>query len=455
MFKSLWIKFLILLFSVTMISLTAALFLRELMIKDYREYLEGEMENRVYWITADLEGTYEKYSGWNEDIIAGDAIRALLMGFEIQILDLNGTVVMDTEKAITNLTPLMKKRVIALSDFKQENRNSKFLPYPLFLGGKEIGSLEVKVVVPSEEGVFIERSNRFLLVSLFTLGGLAFLLSVFFSKTLTKPLKSLTSAAKAIGKGNLKRRVEISGRDEISKLSETFNIMAHTLETQESLRKKLTSNIAHEMRTPLSAMRGELEGMMDGLIPVNKEQLQSLFEETGRLKNILEGIEELSQAEASSLFLKRQLVKFKPFLKDILERFGTLFTDKGIVTDFQCDNDLVIDADPDRLSQIVINLLSNALKVTERGDNVWVKAYRDRTGVFLEVSDNGRGIEEKDLPFIFERFYRVEGGGLGLGLTIVKELVEAHSGKIEVKSEYGKGSTFTVFIPFGDLHNFS
>ncbi len=455
MFKSLWIKFLILLFSVTMISLTAALFLRELMIKDYREYLEGEMENRVYWITADLEGTYEKYSGWNEDIIAGDAIRALLMGFEIQILDLNGTVVMDTEKAITNLTPLMKKRVIALSDFKQENRNSKFLPYPLFLGGKEIGSLEVKVVVPSEEGVFIERSNRFLLVSLFTLGGLAFLLSVFFSKTLTKPLKSLTSAAKAISKGNLKRRVEISGRDEISKLSETFNIMAHTLETQESLRKKLTSNIAHEMRTPLSAMRGELEGMMDGLIPVNKEQLQSLFEETGRLKNILEGIEELSQAEASSLFLKKQLVKFKPFLKDILERFGRLFTDKGIVTDFQCDNNLIIDADPDRLSQIVINLLSNALKVTERGDIIWIKAYRDRTGVFLEVSDNGRGIEEKDLPFIFERFYRVEGGGLGLGLTIVKELVEAHGGRIEVKSEYGKGSTFTVFIPFGDLHNFS
>ncbi len=455
MFKSLWIKFLILLFSVTMISLTAALFFRELMIKDYREYLEGEMENRVYWITADLEGTYEKYSGWNEDIIAGDAIRALLMGFEIQILDLNGTVVMDTEKAITNLTPLMKKRVIALSDFKQENRNSKFLPYPLFLGGKEIGSLEVKVVVPSEEGVFIERSNRFLLVSLFTLGGLAFLLSVFFSKTLTKPLKSLTSAAKAISKGNLKGRVEISGRDEISKLSETFNIMAHTLETQESLRKKLTSNIAHEMRTPLSAMRGELEGMMDGLIPVNKEQLQSLFEETGRLKNILEGIEELSQAEASSLFLKKQLVKFKPFLKDILERFGRLFTDKGIVTDFQCDDNLIIDADPDRLSQIVINLLSNALKVTERGDIIWIKAYRDRTGVFLEVSDNGRGIEEKDLPFIFERFYRVEGGGLGLGLTIVKELVEAHGGRIEVKSEYGKGSTFTVFIPFGDLHNFS
>ncbi len=455
MFKSLWIKFLILLFSVTMISLTAALFLRELMIKDYREYLEGEMENRVYWITADLEGTYEKYSGWNEDIIAGDAIRALLMGFEIQILDLNGTVVMDTEKAITNLTPLMKKRVIALSDFKQENRNSKFLPYPLFLGGKEIGSLEVKVMVPSEEGVFIERSNRFLLVSLFTLGGLAFLLSVFFSKTLTKPLKSLTSAAKAISKGNLKGRVEISGRDEISKLSETFNIMAHTLETQESLRKKLTSNIAHEMRTPLSAMRGELEGMMDGLIPVNKEQLQSLFEETGRLKNILEGIEELSQAEASSLFLKKQLVKFKPFLKDILERFGRLFTDKGIVTDFQCDDNLIIDADPDRLSQIVINLLSNALKVTERGDIIWIKAYRDRTGVFLEVSDNGRGIEEKDLPFIFERFYRVEGGGLGLGLTIVKELVEAHGGRIEVKSEYGKGSTFTVFIPFGDLHNFS
>jgi len=455
MLKSLWLKFLILLLSVMLISLTAAFFLRELMIKDYRQYLEGEMEDRVYWITANLEGTFEKYSKWNKDVIAEDAIRALLMGLEIQIRDVNGTVVMDTEKAISQLTPLMKKRVMAISDFKQLENNDTFHLYPLFLSGDEIGSLEIKFLRPEKEEVFIERSNRFLLISLFTLGGVAFLLSFLFSRSLTKPLKSLTSAAQGISDGNLKKRVKISGNDEISKLSETFNMMAQTLETQESLRKKLTSNIAHELRTPLSAMRGEIEGMMDGLIPATKDQLQSLYEETGRLKNILEGIEELSQAEASPLLLNRQPIKLKLFLKDIGERFTKLFQDKGIVTYFNCDDELKIDADPDRLSQIVINLLSNALKATEKGGSVRVRAYKDKTGVFLEVADNGRGIEEKDLPFIFERFYRREEGGLGLGLTIVKELVEAHGGKIEVKSEYGKCSVFIVFTPYRNIHNFS
>lgn len=453
MLKNLWIKFLILLFAVSVISMSSALFLRELMIKDFREYLEGEMEDRVYWVMADLEGTYEKHSGWIEDVISEDTIWALMLGLEIRIRDMDGMVVMDTEKAINTLSPQMKRRVMTLSELRAE-RDDRFSPYPLFLGGKEIGSLDVGFIRPKKEAVFIKRSNRFLLISLLLLGGLTIALSVIFSRKLTNPIKRLVTAAQKIGEGNLKSRVSIIGSDEIGRLSETFNRMAQNLETHESLRKKLISNVAHELRTPIGAMRGELEGMVDGLITTDKEQLRSLYEETGRLKSLLDGIDELSQAQASALSLRKQSIKLKPFLKNIIDRFSKISLGKGINIELQCDDGFIIHADPDRFSQIAINLLSNALKAAERG-KIWIKVGAKDSEAFIEVGDTGCGIRQEDMPFIFERFYRVAEGGLGLGLAIVRELVDAHRGSIEVKSEHGKGSTFTVYIPKYNIHNSS
>jgi len=447
MLRSLWIKFLILLFVVSVIALSSALFLREMMIRDFTEYLEGEMEDRVYWVTTDIEGSYEKYSGWKEDKLIEDAIWALMLGLEIRIKDVNGRTVMDTGKAIASLSPLMKRRVMAISDFRETGRSDPFLPYPLFLGGKEIGQVEVRFLRPKKETVFIKRSNRFLLFSFLAMGGLAILLSIVFSKRLTDPIGRLSAAARAISEGDLKSRVEVSGSDEISRLSEAFNRMAQNLEVQESLRKRLISNIAHELRTPVGAVRGELEGMIDGVIPADREGLKSLYEEVGRLKKIIEGLEELAQAQAAVLTLRRQSLELGPFLKNILDRFSRAFNDKGISAELQCDGGVRINADPDRLSQIIINLLDNALKATGPGGRVWVRAGIKGSGRYIEVGDTGCGIKEEDLPYIFERFYRASEGGLGLGLAIVKELVEAHGGRVEVRSEYGKGTVFTVYIP--------
>ena len=447
MLKSLWIKFLILLLAVSIIALSAAFMLRELMVKDFRGYLEGEIEDRVYWVMADLEAMYDKYGEWNRDVVTEDVIWALMLGLEIRVLDMNKSVVMDTEKAIITLSPLMMKRVMSVSELKSSSKSNRFFPYTLFLGGKEIGRMDVRFLKPGKESIFVERSNRFLLLSLFGLGGLAIFLSIVFSKKLTNPIKRLASAAKSISEGNLKKRVLVSGNDELSSLSKTFNKMAKTLELQEALRKKTISNVAHELRTPLCAIQGELEGMMDGLIPIDKKNLQSLSEETGRLKNILEGIEELSQAEASALSLRKQTIELKPFLKNITERFSKLFFDKDISIELQCNDNIRVDADPDRLSQVVINLLNNAIKATDKGETVWIRSSEKEKEIIIEIEDTGCGIKEEDIPFIFERFYKSSKGGLGLGLTIVKEIIEAHGGKIEVRSEHGQGSVFTVHIP--------
>ncbi|GAB4389960.1 MAG: ATP-binding protein [Thermodesulfovibrionales bacterium] len=453
MLRSLQGKFLLLLLAVVAVGLSATFLLRELMVRDFREFLEGEMEDRVYWVAASLESSFEKNGGWRDDDVVERTVWALMLGMEIRLLDYKGNLRMDTDQAMERLSPLVKRRLAAISERRPEDEETRFVPYPLFLGGSEIGRLEVNFLEPRKESLFVSRSNRFLLISLVALGGLAMLLGVVFARKMTGPIRKLTSAASEISQGNLSSSVDISTGDEIQRLAETFNRMARNLVTQEALRRKLTSNIAHELRTPLSAIRGELEGMMDGLIPVRKESLQSLYAETGRLRTILDGIAELSRAEASSLTLKKEPVGLGEFLGNITGRFSSVFAEKGVSLALDCPEGLTAQADPDKLSQIVINLLSNALKATERGGRVTLRAFPLEGGSAIEVSDTGRGIGTEDLPFVFERFYRASEGGLGIGLTIVKELVEAHGGAISARSEPGKGSTFTVTFPA--VHNLS
>jgi two-component system sensor histidine kinase BaeS len=445
--KSLWAKFLLLLIVVVAVGLSSTLLLRELMVRDFREYLEGEREDRAYWVIASIESAYEKEGGWDRGEIIDSTIWAFMMGMDLRLLDGEGKLLMDMEQALGSLPPLVQKRVLVLAERWDMASGEERVPYDLFLRGREIGRLEVRFLSPQKEALFIRRSNEFLIVSLIALGGVALVLSVILSRRLTRPIKELTSAASRISEGDLTSRVRPPSRDELGELSAAFNRMAEALAVQESLRKNLTANVAHELRTPISAVRGELEGMIDGLIPPERENLQSLYAEIGRLRTILDGIEDLSQVEASAMTLKKREVRLRPFLEAIVERYANTFKDKGVTLVLECGEKLNADADPDRLSQVVVNLLTNALKATQPGGSVKVAARKSGEDVSIDISDTGSGIEKKDLPFIFERFYRSSEGGLGIGLTIVKELVEAHGGRVAVQSEPGRGSTFTVSLP--------
>ncbi len=455
MFRSLRSKFLFLLLGVAAVALSGTMVLRGLMVRDFRAYLEGEAEDRVYLVQAGIEGAYERNSGWREDLQAQQAIQALGLGLEMRLMDQEGRLVVDTQKAFEGASPLVQKRLRALGQFREAGGVGPFVPYPLFIGGRHIGTLEVRELRPLRENVFLGRSDQFLLLSVVIVGGLAILLSILFSRHLTRPLEELVHAASAISKGDLKKRVNVSRHDEVGDLSETFNRMAGTLETHEALRRKVIANVAHELRTPLGVMRGELEGMIDGLIPGDAEHLQSLYDETGRLKNIVSGIEDLNQAEASILSLKCQRVEIKPFLESIVERLGRQFQEQGVSLGLECSHEYRLYADPERLSQIILNLLGNALKATGKGGQVMLKVEPGGEELAITVKDNGTGIAESDLPFIFERFYRGPGGGLGIGLAIVKELAEAHGARIETTSTPGKGSSFAIFFPNRGIHNSS
>lgn len=441
---SLRCKLLILLLTIMVVALSAAVVLRGFIISDFRRYIDGEAQDRVQRVIAQLEGGYDLQGGWKREALAVELAWALQMGVDARIYDQQGRELLGTREAVDLLRPLMRKRVLEVSGYEPAASSREFTSYPLFLKGAEIGRLDALLLNPLKDDYFISSSNRFLAVSVALLGILAFALSLIASRKLATPVLALSDAAGDIAAGDLSRRVVASGHDEIGKLGKSFNRMAEALEAQEKLRRRLVAGAAHELRTPLAIISGELEGMIDGVLPASRQGLQSMHDEAARLTSILNGLDELTRAESSLLNLQREKIALKPFLSAITGRFERLFAEKNAVLLLDCPDNLQIDVDPDRVSQIVINLVSNALKAIAVGGRVTVVGTDRSDSVCLDVSDNGAGIAAEDIPHVFERFYRGKGDGLGLGLAIVKELVGAHGGAVAVRSAPGEGAVFTI-----------
>lgn len=444
---SLRCKLLILLLTVMAVALSAAIVLRGFIVNDFKNYMDGESQDRVQRVIAQLEGGYDLHGSWKREVLAVELAWALQMGVEARVSDSHGQAILDTREAIDLLKPLMRKRVLEVSGYERKHSDSEFISYPLFLKGAEIGLLDVRLLNPLKEDYFISSSNRYLGVSVAILGVAAFFLSLVASRRLTKPVLELSDAAGDIAAGDLTRRVGVPGHDEIGKLAASFNRMAETLESQEKLRRRLLAGAAHELRTPLAIISGELEGMIDGILPTSRQGLQSMHDEAARLTTILNGLDDLTRAEAGVLSLQRELFALQPFLAAISGRFERLFAEKNAVLLLECPVGLLLFADPDRVSQIVINLLANALKAIGSGGCVTIAASGQAGDVCLEISDDGAGIAVEDSPHIFERFFKGADGGLGLGLAIVKELVGAHGGTVTVRSHPGEGSVFLITFP--------
>jgi len=447
MFKSLWGKFFLLLLVVSVVGLSATIYLRSMMLRDFRSFIDGEQLDHVYIVMAELEGDWERNAGWDLESLTNSVVQALMLGIKIRVRDRDGTVLIDADRALDRLTPLMQRRVLSLMGSTVDLPEGEFYTYPLFLGGENIGMVEASFLAHDRSGFFVRRSNKFLLMSFLIMGGIAVIASLVASRRLTDPLKALLEHTKAIRRGDLGQRTKVRGKDEIAGLSRAFNEMADDLQLQDSLRRKVIANVAHELRTPIAAMRGELEAMIDGVLPTGTDQVRSLNEEIKRLGTILDGIDDLTQAQASSLDIARRNMNVSNVLENIRDRFGAMAEEKGVRIVLGKGDDIQAWADADKVSQILVNLVSNALRYTQAGGTVTLGAAGEKDGTIIEVSDTGAGISGEDLPHIFERFFKGEEGGLGLGLSIVKELVDAHGGRIEVDSEVGKGTTVTVILP--------
>ncbi len=286
-------------------------------------------------------------------------------------------------------------------------------------------------------------------------GVVALLLSLYLSQRIVRPVRSMMSVSQRIADGDYNERVQERGPDELGQLAHSFNLMAAQLEHTEEMRRQLIGDVAHELRTPLTSIKGSMEGLIDGVLPTSTETFQQLLQETERLNRLVSDLQELSRVEAGAYEMDLHIVEFESLVKTVAKRLGKGFEDKNINLNLDIPANLPrVSIDPDRIIQVLTNLLSNALRYTPAAGKVKLSVSLEGNLLRISVKDNGVGIPNEHLPYVFNRFYRVDksrsrqAGGSGIGLTISKFLVEAHGGQIWVESP-GKdqGSTFIFTLP--------
>jgi signal transduction histidine kinase len=290
-----------------------------------------------------------------------------------------------------------------------------------------------------------------------TLAGIvaAIAASAFTTQRILRPIQAMTRASQRISAGDYHERIEPPSQDELGTLAASFNQMAGVLERTERRRVELIGDVAHELRTPLSGIQSTLEGIVDGVLPCEPATVMGLEREVSRMQRLVQDLEDLSRVETGQVLLDLRPVAVSELVEAVAHRLRPQFEDKGVTLGLEIPAGLPRpEADANRLTQVLLNLLGNALQYTPLGGAVTVRAWSDDAEVTISVQDGGVGISAEHLPHIFERFYRVDksrsraGGGSGIGLTIAKHLVEAHGGRIWATSPgLDRGSTFTFTLP--------
>ena len=273
------------------------------------------------------------------------------------------------------------------------------------------------------------------------------------NRAVLRPVRAMTLAARDLGGGDLGRRVPVSGRDEIAQLGGAFNHMADSLQAGEKRQRRLTGDIAHELRTPLANLRGYLEALRDGVVEPTPELLASLHEEALLQQRIVDDLQDLALAEAGALTYHPTEVDLRELLEAGRRAHRARAETAGVALELAAPGPVTVLADPDRLRQVVGNLVGNALRATAAGGTVTLAVTSRGELAVVEVRDTGTGIAAEDLPHLFDRFWRADAsrgratGGSGLGLSIARQIVTDHRGTIEARSTVGAGTTFTIVLP--------
>lgn len=441
-------------------SLIIASFISNYMIeKKFNTYLVDEHKAKVTNVVNLVESLYTKssFSNSSKDEILRYAVLEELF---IEVKDINGKIIFNSGNSHLQHKKMMDSMMgsmmrgfsdMNLGDYKEEI-------HPLVKDDKNIGNIIIGYFGTSylNEGAltFKMTLNHSFILSGFIALIFGLYIGFILSKQLSSPLVKITKTANEIRNGNLEVRSDISTTtQEIDELSTSINYLAETLQKQETLRKRLTSDMAHEIRTPLTTLKTHVEALIDGIWEPTTERFQSFYDEIERLTKLVENLRDLAKLEQSDVNLNKVKFNLSLELEKIIDSFEPLYSKSDYKMISNISPDIFVFMDKDKLKQIMHNLLSNSYKYLKKNGEVKVSLINAKDNIIVEVKDTGIGIPEKDLPFIFERFYRTDisrnknTGGSGIGLTITKRIVEAHGGKITVESTLGEGSTFTINLP--------
>lgn len=327
--------------------------------------------------------------------------------------------------------------------------------------GVAVGSVQIRVLgsealLRSTDEEFRDNSYQAMIFATVLAIVLASCIGFLFARALVSPINRMTKTAKAIKEGDLTARTKLQGEDEIARLGETFDEMADSIERDRELERRLTTDVAHELRTPLMAIQSTVEAMVDGVFEADEERLETVNSEVQRLSRLVDAILKLSRLENRSTPMKKEVVDVGELITGIVATHEAFVADSGLTLTYEMEDGVRVMGDADMIRQATANLISNAVRYTPEGGHITVRVRKGDIMASIVVQDTGIGLSPDEAKMVFSRFWRAdagrtrESGGLGIGLSVVKEIVDRHNGWVQVEGRKGEGACFTIHIPLYD-----
>lgn len=426
----------------------------------FKSYIQNRLENTAQEIVGTISRQYDKASGrWDAAGVHSIGMSLLYDGFIIRVTDAAGNVVWDAETCDMTLCTAVLDDITHKMAGRYPHNDGALTSkvFDAMNGSEKIGTVNVKYPGPYffSEGDFnfLDALNKILiLTAIFTLF-VSVLAGFYIARRLSRPILTTAETARKISQGDYEVRIsDETNTIELDRLIGAINQLGESLKNQENLRKQLTADVAHELRTPITTAQTHLEAMIEGCWEPTKERLQSCYDEMTRISRLVRDLESLAKVESGNSKLDKSMISLMELSNNAVLDFEAELKNKDLRTSVE-GSDSKIFADKYRIDQVLMNLMSNAIKYTPEGGSINIRIREKGDSVLLEFEDNGIGIPEEELPLIFERFYRADKsrnrmtGGSGIGLAIVRSIVSAHGGTVEVRSRLNSGTCFTLTFP--------
>lgn len=414
----------------------------------FQSYTRENVQRVADGTAAAIADGYEQSNGdwYGGALSAATSASSLYDSVYLQVRTIDGTIVYDDRA----------NDVLGSVDVKEDGSN--VASASIMVDGEKVGTVLVRV--PGSETLltkfdedFRDKSYNAMIFAAVIALIIAMVMGAIFARTIAAPVKKITNAAKALKEGDYSARTGMAGSDEIARLGNMFDLMADSVESNRKLERRLVTDVAHELRTPLMAIQSTVEAMIDGVFKPDAERLETLNSEVQRLSRLVDALLKLSRLESRTKPIEQKKVDLTEMLSSVVQTHQAYIHDAGLNLEFEYDPHVYVFGDADLLRQATANLISNAVRYTPEGGTITIMARKGDLMGQIVVKDTGIGLTPEEAKLVFQRFWRADSGraratgGLGIGLSVVKEIVEQHNGWVRVEGRPNEGACFTIYIP--------
>ena len=411
----------------------------------FQSYTRENVQRVADGTAAAIADGYEQSNGdwYGGALSAATSASSLYDSVYLQVRTIDGTIVYDDRA----------NDVLGSVDVKEDGSN--VASAPIMVDGEKVGTVLVRV--PGSETLltkfdedFRDKSYNAMIFAAVIALIIAMVMGAIFARTIAAPVKKITNAAKALKEGDYSARTGMTGSDEIARLGNMFDLMADSVESNRKLERRLVTDVAHELRTPLMAIQSTVEAMIDGVFKPDAERLETLNSEVQRLSRLVDALLKLSRLESRTKPIEQKKVDLTEMLSSVVQTHQAYIHDAGLNLEFEYDPHVYVFGDADLLRQATANLISNAVRYTPEGGTITIMARKGDLMGQIVVKDTGIGLTPEEAKLVFQRADSGRAratGGLGIGLSVVKEIVEQHNGWVRVEGRPNEGACFTIYIP--------